>query len=476
MKYLIVSILVMMNALISNAQKTWMLDGRNISFLNNGADIVQLKKDSNYILPLPYGYASLILKLDNLGNVIKTIQINELHNSINIIDLIEVNNNLYGVGSISGIGLWYNNFYIKATNEQGDNIWYKDLGDSMNDNRALKIVYKNNYLHVLSVKNIDDPNSNINVTKLDTNGNILFSKNIPTDTIYKYEMSAIDFKILNDSTYIVLAEKRGKQGQLSPWFIRLDKNIDTLFSKYTSLDIYHARINYRSSVLLNDTFVITVGAKSDSANITKYDLSGNIIWEKNYYCNPKRNRGLNYITNTYDHNLIACGFKYRTGIGSNSNRTLINIVKLDTAGNIIWEKDYTLSEESSGASKIIPTFDGGYIMTGSCGDSTLAQKAYTIVIKLDSLGNFDFVSAINTITKSTESISLYPNPTNAIINIQALHPEEIKTISLFNINGSLINTYPYDSKSIDLSEYANGNYYLKIQYQNSFETKKIIKK
>jgi Secretion system C-terminal sorting domain len=97
------------------------------------------------------------------------------------------------------------------------------------------------------------------------------------------------------------------------------------------------------------------------------------------------------------------------------------------------------------------------------------------VLKLDSLGNFDFVSAINTITKTTESISLYPNPTNAIINIQALHPEEIKTISLFNINGSLINTYPYDSKSINLSEYANGNYYLKIQYQNSFETKKIIK-
>ena len=397
-----------MNVLTSNAQTTWMLDGRNISFLKNGADIFQLKKDSNYILPLPYGYASLILKLDNLGNVIKTIQINELHNSINIVELIEVNNNLYGIGSISGIGLWYNNFYIKSTNEQGDNIWYKDLGDSINDNRAMKIVYKNNYLHVLSVKNIDDPNSNINVTKLDTNGNIQFTKDIPSDNVYKYFRIAMDFQILNDSSYVILADKQKWQGQPNPWFLRLDKNGDTLFSKFTGLNMYLARINYRSSVLLNDTFVITVGGKSDSANITKYDLSGNIIWEKNYYCNPKRNRELIYITNTYDHNLIACGFKYRNGIGSNSNRTLTNIVKFDTAGFIIWEKDYKLSEESSFASKIIPTFDGGYIMIGFLDDSTVTQKAYTIVIKLDSLGNFNFVSAINTITKTTESISLYP--------------------------------------------------------------------
>jgi hypothetical protein len=471
MKNLIVSILVMMNAIISNAQTTWV---KNMSkYIGAYSDIYQLKKDSSYLVS---GYSKYILNIDSLGNLIKTIQVNELNNDNSFeAGIINLNSKLYGAGCIAGYGLFYNNIYIKATNEQGDDIWHYDFGDSMNDNRAMKIVYKNNYLHVLSVKNYGEPNSNINVTKLDTNGNIQFTKDIPSDNVYKYFRIAMDFQILNDSSYVILADKQKWQGQPNPWFLRLDKNGDTLFSKFTGLNMYLARINYRSSVLLNDTFVITVGGKSDSANITKYDLSGNIIWEKNYYCNPKRYRELIYITNTYDHNLIACGYKFRNGIGSNSNLTLINIVKFDTAGNIIWEKDYKLSEESSDVFKIIPTFDGGYIMIGFLKDSTVAQKEYTIVIKLDSLGNFDFVSAINTITKSTESISLYPNPTNAIINIQALHPEEIKTITLYNINGSLINTYPYDSKSIDLSEYANGNYYLKLQYQNSFETKKIIK-
>ena len=466
-----------MNVLTSNAQTTWVKDGKNNNSFKGVTDLIQLKKDSTYLLTCSYRFTYL-LKLDSLGNIIKNMPITETNNYVSLANgIVEVNNKIYGIGDISGFGLWYNNLYIRATDEQSNNFWHHDIGDSINYNSTRKIKYKNNILHVLSVKNLDNlpTPSIINITKLDTNGIIVFSKDIPTDTIYKFEANAYDFEILSDSSYIIFAEKRRKLGQLNPWFIKADKNGDTLFSKFHELPPNKKRGAFFSSVLLNDSSIIVVGENSDSANITKYDQNGKIIWERNYYSTPNNNRGFVSVNTTYDNNLIACGYKYKNGLGGNNKNSYINLVKLDTTGNIIWEKDYNHTEFNNYAFKISPTFDGGYIMIGGYSDSSNTFSSYAIVIKLDSLGNYNFATTINPVNKTTESISLYPNPTNAIIYIQALHPEEIKTITLYNINGSLINTYPYDSKSIDLSEYANGNYYLKIQYQNSFETKKIIK-
>ena len=188
-----------MNVLTSNAQTTWVKDGKNNNSFKGVTDLIQLKKDSTYLLTCSYRFTYL-LKLDSLGNIIKNMPITETNNYVSLANgIVEVNNKIYGIGDISGFGLWYNNLYIRATDEQSNNFWHHDIGDSINYNSTRKIKYKNNILHVLSVKNLDNlpTPSIINITKLDTNGIIVFSKDIPTDTIYKFEANAYDFEILS---------------------------------------------------------------------------------------------------------------------------------------------------------------------------------------------------------------------------------------------------------------------------------------
>ena len=98
--------------------------------------------------------------------------------------------------------------------------------------------------------------------------------------------------------------------------------------------------------------------------VLKLDSNGNILWQKRYYdttygCGNQYVQDIKY---TSDGNYIFVG---RT-VDDIHNRGKIWIVKIDSEGSILWDKAYTMSNGNLRSVRSIhETSDGGYIIGGS---------------------------------------------------------------------------------------------------------------
>jgi hypothetical protein len=79
---------------------------------------------------------------------------------------------------------------------------------------------------------------------------------------------------------------------------------------------------------------------------------------------------------------------------------------------------------------------------------------------------------------STNLINIFPNPTKDVLNIEVQGNVEIQSISIYAINGKLVekNTYKVNIKQINLSALKEGNYIISIDTDKGVFNKSIIKK
>lgn len=92
------------------------------------------------------------------------------------------------------------------------------------------------------------------------------------------------------------------------------------------------------------------------------------------------------------------------------------------------------------------------------------------------------VSGFNTAILSNSDyelnkLSIYPNPTNNVLNFSTADLTEITDISLFDISGKVINAkFDLNAKTIDVSNLQSGVYFVKFTNDHESITKKFIKK
>ncbi len=127
--------------------------------------------------------------------------------------------------------------------------------------------------------------------------------------------------------------------------------------------------------------------------IVKLDSFGNKSWDKTY--GGSNGDGARSIQQTSDGGYIVAGYTMSNDgdvSDGNNGESDIWVIKLDTAGNKIWDKTYGGSN-SDGARSIQQTSDGGYIVAGytvsNNGDVSDGNNGESDiwVIKLDSVGN-----------------------------------------------------------------------------------------
>jgi uncharacterized delta-60 repeat protein len=124
---------------------------------------------------------------------------------------------------------------------------------------------------------------------------------------------------------------------------------------------------------------LSYGAGSDDIWVLKLDAAGNVIWQKTY---GGSNEDYAYsIQQTSDGGFIVAGYTDSFGAG---NRDYC-VLKLDAAGNVIWQKTYGGSEWDY-AHSIQQTSDGGFIVAGET-TSFGVGSADIWVLKLDAAGN-----------------------------------------------------------------------------------------
>jgi len=119
------------------------------------------------------------------------------------------------------------------------------------------------------------------------------------------------------------------------------------------------------------------------AMIYKIDSNGNLIWMKNF--TNFYEGWYRYIIESNDRNYVCVGFKIHSSNGNNYGL----ITKLDTAGNVIWEKEYIFNGWTDFSS--IDKINMGYIVCNRGGIDSLINN----FIKINEIGDTIFSKQFN---------------------------------------------------------------------------------
>ncbi|MEO8086614.1 MAG: T9SS type A sorting domain-containing protein [Bacteroidota bacterium] len=214
-------------------------------------------------------------------------------------------------------------------------------------------------------------------------------------------------------------------------------------------------------------------------NIIKLDTAGNLLWDKKY--GPVR-----YYPNLYsicslpDGSIMGAGSCY---YDTTTNQTNGIVLKVAGNGDSLWYRNYRLlmgNNSDNFLYDIKPTSDSGFIATGPV--FPLAPDTGSIsdtwLLKLDSLG-CEISSCWMNVGNMDENqnqveLQIYPNPSLGLFHIES--KVEIENIKVFNYTGEIVFSKSGQISILDLSQNISGIYFYKIATkENKVFSGKLIK-
>jgi len=102
-----------------------------------------------------------------------------------------------------------------------------------------------------------------------------------------------------------------------------------------------------------------------------------------------------------------------------------------------------------------------------------------MISEFDTVFNFDSDTLILNLVGINEveennSINIYPNPANKILNLEVSKIKLIGEIRLLNLQGREVRTYKKEARRLTVSDIPNGYYFLEIQTNRGKQVGKII--
>ncbi len=275
------------------------------------------------------------------------------------------------------------------------------------------------------------------------------------------------------------------------WVVKLDANGNKLWDK--TLGGIDEEF-YPSICLLNNSLYMGCGSISPvSGNKTQANFvssvynvwlvklqttTGNIIWDKVYGGNG--GEGI-FNIETMSNNIIFSAFSASNISGNKTENTNGGtdywIVTLDSAGNIVWQKDIGGSQNDY-LVNVSTTLSGTYILSGTSSSNISGNKTE------NSRGGDDVwlvkLSVVTGIIEhQTVRLFTYPNPVTGILHLDFDYtPVKNRTVvALYDMQGKEVYRSAAEQyNTIDLSKWANGTYVVQVLYNNKpVMSKKIIK-
>ncbi len=204
-------------------------------------------------------------------------------------------------------------------------------------------------------------------------------------------------------------------------------------------------------------------------NIIKVDTVGNEIWNK-YYDSPKKMREITRLINLSNGNIVATG-EYWDWI--NPQYFTSWILMLNSNGDSLWYHEYwhSMSKDAENIiNDIKPTPDGGYICCGEFSDGLNGIPQSLWVLKLDSTGwYYGMGFASEKATGKSKKLKVFPNPSIDFITVDLSDFIQYKNLSLHLTNAELKELEVVSvernakSKRINLSNYPSGVYFIRLQ-------------
>ncbi len=247
-----------------------------------------------------------------------------------------------------------NNYNMTAhVGTSSSTLWAKNYGFLGGESNAIQPTSDNGYIAAGGM------NGDFWAFKLDQAGDIQWQKS------YDYDPDrgsfATSIQQTTDGGYIAAGDHYTSSGS-DAWVLKLDANGNVQWQRTygSSSDEDYANVIQQTPdggfILVGATY--SYGAGDGDFWLIKLASSGIIQWQKTY-------GGSDYeeaysIQQTTDSGYIIAGYTDSFGAGNND----FWVLKVDTTGNIQWQKTYGSGDEQEVAHSVQQTSDGGYVVAG----------------------------------------------------------------------------------------------------------------
>ena len=210
------------------------------------------------------------------------------------------------------------------------------------------------------------------------------------------------------------------------------KKIFTLFCTVAILTGF-SRVNAQSFTMGSDTLYYTVsGTSIITVNNTVLPATGPVTLNWNIVAT---NFPADWITASG-----LCDNQLCYNVGLPTNLWPSGVVKTSFAYPVTGNHDYHLQFNQAAA-----TTNGTYYMRVKLVNPSAPDSVYaTWILTKAAVG-------VEQVNKSSEELSLYPNPANSEINIVYSGSADVKTVSIYNIIGKLMSVYRINGNSANMS-------------------------
>ena len=268
-------------------------------------------------------------------------------------------------------------FWLIKTNNNGDLVWDKNFGLSSYDDGGWSVKQTTDGGYILTGRTRSfggGINDKVWLIKTDSNGDQQWDQLFSGGVGWSWGHEVIQ---TNDGGYSIIG-RTGSIGQEMYWLIKTDINGTLLWEKkYQSSPVVSG--SGFSIQQTNDEGYIIVGSNSW---VIRTDYLGDTIWTKTLYSSSCGVVGESRsVKLTNDGGFIICGEKP-------SNGQEMTIFKLDSLGNIIWDRCVNqIVDGCSTGRSITQTNDGGYVVVGTTSKTCVSGSQDLWLVKTNSLGD-----------------------------------------------------------------------------------------
>jgi arginine repressor len=345
-----------------------------------------------------------VVKLDSSGNVIwtKTIGGSSDDAAYSIIQSSDGGYVLAGWTLSFGAGSY--DIYVVKLDSSGNVLWTKTIGGS-SDDRAYSIIQSSDGGYVLAgyTWSFGAGSYDIYVVKLDSSGNVLWTKTIGGSSAAEVANSIIQS---SDGGYVVAGYTESSLASVDIYVVKLDSSGNVLWTK----TIGGSDHDFAYSIIQSSDGGYVVAGSYGDIYVVKLDSSGNVIWTKTI--GGSSSDGAYSIIQSSDGGYVVAGYTESFGAAYGD----IYVVKLDSSGNVIWTKTIGGSDTDT-ANSIIQSSDGGYVVAGATRTfkAGRGRDADIYVVKMDANGNVCFSQNITNYSVSS-TIPSFSSPSVVAIS------------------------------------------------------------
>jgi hypothetical protein len=354
-----------------------------------------------------------VVKLDSSGNVIWTKTIGRSSDDV-ASSIIQSSDGGYVVAGFTySFGAGSDGMYVVKLDSSGNVQWTKTIGGS---DWAISITQSSDGGYIVAGETLGFGAGgwDMYVVKLDSGGNVVWTKTIGGNSD-DFVSSIIQS---SDGGYVVAGYTSSfGAGSADFYVVKLDSSGNVQWTK----TIGGSSGDWANSIIQSSDggYVVAGGTQSFGAGyydfyVVKLDSSGNVIWTKTI--GGSLTDVAWSIIQSSDGGYVVAGYTASFGSGSRD----IYVVKLDSSGNVQWTKTIGGSSDD-GASSIIQSSDGGYVVAGYTSSFGAGYDDF-YVVKMDANGNVCFSQNITNYSVSSNVGSFSSPSTVAISQSPTVYP------------------------------------------------------